>query len=77
MLRSYTTADALTIGNAVCGTIAIFLCLDYLATGSDRLLWTAFLLMPLALVSTSSTATSPASAPSVRRLVPISIRWPT
>ena len=50
MLRSYTAADALTIGNAVCGTIAIFLCLDYLATGSDRLMWTAFLLLPLALV---------------------------
>ena len=32
------------------GTIAIFLCLDYLATGIDRLVWTAFLLLPLALV---------------------------
>ena len=31
MLRSYTAADALTIGNASCGTIAIFLCLDYIA----------------------------------------------
>jgi len=50
MLRSYTPADALTIGNAACGTIAIFLCLDYLATGSARFLWTAFLLLPLALV---------------------------
>ena len=50
MLRSYTAADALTIGNAVCGTIAIFLCLDYLATGSDRLMWTSFFLLPLALV---------------------------
>ena len=50
MLRSYTPADALTIGNAACGTIAIFLCLDYLATGNRRFLWTAFLLLPLALV---------------------------
>jgi hypothetical protein len=25
MLRSYTVADAFTIGNAACGTIAIFL----------------------------------------------------
>ena len=49
MLRSYTAADALTIANAACGTIAIFLCLDYLATGSSRFLWTAFLLLPLAL----------------------------
>jgi CDP-diacylglycerol---serine O-phosphatidyltransferase len=50
MLRSYTPADALTIGNAACGTVAIFLCLDYLATGRGRFLWTAFLLLPVALV---------------------------
>lgn len=50
MLRSYTPADALTIGNAACGTIAIFLCLDYLATDERRFLWTAFVLLPLALV---------------------------
>jgi CDP-diacylglycerol---serine O-phosphatidyltransferase len=50
MLRSYTAADALTIANASCGTIAIFLCLDYLATGSPRYLWIAFALLPLALV---------------------------
>jgi CDP-diacylglycerol---serine O-phosphatidyltransferase len=50
MLRSYTPADALTIGNAACGTIAIFLCLDYIASDSRRFLWTAFLLLPLALV---------------------------
>jgi CDP-diacylglycerol--serine O-phosphatidyltransferase len=50
MLRSYTAADALTIGNAACGTIAIFLCLDYLAADHRRFLWTAFLLLPLALI---------------------------
>jgi len=50
MLRSYTPADLLTIGNATCGTIAIFLCLDYLATDERRFLWTAFVLLPLALV---------------------------
>lgn len=50
MLRSYTPADFLTIGNAACGTIAIFLCLDYLAAAERRFLWTAFLLLPLALV---------------------------
>jgi len=50
MLRSYTPADALTIGNATCGTIAIFLCLDYLAQNNRELLWIAFLLLPLALV---------------------------
>jgi CDP-diacylglycerol---serine O-phosphatidyltransferase len=50
MLRSYTAADALTIGNAICGTISIFLCLDYIATDNRRLLWVAFFLLPLALV---------------------------
>jgi CDP-diacylglycerol--serine O-phosphatidyltransferase len=40
----------LTIGNASCGTIAIFLCLDYLASGNPRLLWYAFILLPAALV---------------------------
>jgi len=50
MLRSYTPADFLTIGNAACGTIAIFLCLDYLASDNRRFLWTAFLLLPMALV---------------------------
>ena len=50
MLRSYTPADALTIANASCGTIAIFLCLEYLASGDTRLLWMACLLLPLALV---------------------------
>ena len=50
MLRSYTPADALTIGNASCGTISIFLCLDYIAAGNRRLLWIAFVLLPLALV---------------------------
>ena len=50
MIRSYTWADILTIGNASCGTIAIFLCLDYLATGNKRFLWAAFILLPTALV---------------------------
>ena len=50
MIRSYTWADVLTIGNAACGTISIFLCLNYLATGTPRFLWTAFILLPAALV---------------------------
>jgi CDP-diacylglycerol--serine O-phosphatidyltransferase len=50
MLRSYTAADAFTIGNAACGTMAIFLCLDYIADDNRRFLWAAFLLLPLALV---------------------------
>ncbi|HXG90613.1 MAG TPA: CDP-diacylglycerol--serine O-phosphatidyltransferase [Vicinamibacterales bacterium] len=49
MLRSFTAADLLTIGNASCGTIAIFLCLDYVATDNRQFLWVAFWLLPLAL----------------------------
>jgi CDP-diacylglycerol--serine O-phosphatidyltransferase len=50
MLRSYTPADLLTVGNAACGVIAIFLCLDYIAEDNRRFLWVAFLLLPLALI---------------------------
>ena len=50
LLRSYTPADLLTIGNAACGTVAIFLCLEHLAAHEVRFLWVAMLLMPLALV---------------------------
>ena len=50
MLRSFTPADALTIGNASCGTIAIFLCLEYVVAGNARLLWLALFLLPLALL---------------------------
>jgi CDP-diacylglycerol---serine O-phosphatidyltransferase len=50
MLRSYTAADALTIGNAACGAVALFLCLDYVASAERRFLWAAFVLLPAALV---------------------------
>ena len=50
LLRSFTPADVLTIGNASCGTIAIFLCLDYVAADNRRFLWIAFFLLPLALI---------------------------
>jgi CDP-diacylglycerol--serine O-phosphatidyltransferase len=50
LIRSYTWADALTIGNAACGTICVFLCVDYLAFGDVRRIWTAIWLLPLALV---------------------------
>jgi len=44
MLRSYTPADALTLANASCGTIAIFLCLAYIEDQRSSLLWAAFVL---------------------------------
>lgn len=50
MIRSYTPADLLTIGNASCGTICLFLCIDYMAFGDLRRLWIAMWLLPVALV---------------------------
>jgi CDP-diacylglycerol---serine O-phosphatidyltransferase len=49
MLRSYTPADFFTLGNASCGTISIFLCLDYIAEGRNRYFWVAYVLLFLAL----------------------------
>src|SRR6267142_284570 len=49
MLRSYTIADLFTIGNASCGTISIFLCLNYIAEGRDAFFWIAFVLLFAAL----------------------------
>jgi CDP-diacylglycerol--serine O-phosphatidyltransferase len=49
MLRSYTAADFFTLANGSCGTIAIFLCLNYIAEGKSRVFWIAFLLSFVAL----------------------------
>jgi CDP-diacylglycerol--serine O-phosphatidyltransferase len=51
LVRSLVPADFLTLGNAICGTVAIFLCLNYLEGGRNRPdLAGAFVLLPLALV---------------------------
>ncbi len=50
MLRSYTQADLFTLGNASCGTICIFLCLNYTAEGKRQYFWIAFLLLFAALL---------------------------
>lgn len=44
MLRSYRAADLLTLGNASCGTLAVFACLGYLAASPPGQLWPAFVL---------------------------------
>src|ERR1051326_840200 len=49
MLRSYTQGDLFTLGNASCGTISIFLCLNYTAEGRSQYFWIAFLLLFAAL----------------------------
>ncbi len=50
MLRTFALADLVTLGNAACGTGAIFLCLAYVAERDRSLLWAAFVLLPIALV---------------------------
>jgi len=49
MLRSYTLADLFTLANGTCGTISIFLCLNYIAEGRNQFFWIAFLLLFAAL----------------------------
>ncbi len=44
MIRSYTWADLLTLGNASCGTVTIFACLSYIAGDQSQWLWAAFVL---------------------------------
>ena len=50
MIRSYTWADLLTLGNAICGTVSIFACLSYIAGEQSQWLWTAFVLPIFAFV---------------------------
>lgn len=50
MLRSYTLADLFTLANASCGTIAIFLCLGYLASDRQTPLRYVFILPVVALL---------------------------
>jgi CDP-diacylglycerol--serine O-phosphatidyltransferase len=49
MVRSYTIADLFTLGNASCGTISLFLCLNYIAEGRNKFFWIAFVLLFIAL----------------------------
>ena len=50
MIREFSLADLITLGNGACGVVSIFLCLQYLADDERRFLWTAFLLLPTAFV---------------------------
>ena len=50
MLRAYTVADLFTLANGSCGTVSIFLCLNYIAEGRNQFFWIAFLLLFAALV---------------------------
>ena len=50
MLRSYTPADLLTLGNASCGALSIFACLSYIDDERSRQIVAAFVLPVIALV---------------------------
>ncbi len=50
MIREFSLADLLTLGNGACGVVSVFLCLQYIAEDEPRFLWTAFLLLPAAFV---------------------------
>jgi CDP-diacylglycerol--serine O-phosphatidyltransferase len=50
MIRSFQLADFLTLGNAACGTLAVFAVLAYVETREAHRLLTAAALIPLALV---------------------------
>lgn len=50
MLRDLVLADLLTLGNAACGTLAIFMCLKGLDDHDSGYFWTAFALIPVSLL---------------------------
>ena len=50
MVRELVLADLLTLGNAACGTLAIFMCLKGLDHHEPGYIWTAFALIPVALL---------------------------
>ena len=50
MLRSYTPADLLTLGNASCGALSIFACLSFMDDARSPQIWAAFVLPVVALV---------------------------
>jgi len=49
MLRTFALADVLTLANGFCGAGAILASMQHIATGSQFWLWTAIVLLPIAL----------------------------
>ena len=50
LLRTFVLADVITIGNAASGTGAMLASMSYTATGDRSAVWTALVLLPLALI---------------------------
>ena len=50
LIRTFVLADVITIGNAVSGAGAILASMSYMATAQRNAIWTALVLLPIALV---------------------------
>jgi CDP-diacylglycerol---serine O-phosphatidyltransferase len=50
LIRSFSLADVITVGNAACGTGAVLCSMSYTATGERSAIWAALVLLPLALI---------------------------
>ena len=50
LIRTFALADIITLGNAGCGTGAVLASMSYTATRDRAAIWTALVLLPLALV---------------------------
>ncbi|MBX3208667.1 MAG: CDP-alcohol phosphatidyltransferase family protein [Labilithrix sp.] len=50
LIRTFVLADVITIGNAVSGAGAILASMSYMATAQRSAIWTALVLLPIALV---------------------------
>lgn len=50
MIRSFALADLLTLGNAFCGSGALFATIQFVDKGDRSFLWLAFALLPVALI---------------------------
>lgn len=50
MLRTFVLADAITLGNAAAGMGAILASMSYVGSGARSAIWTALVLLPIALV---------------------------
>jgi CDP-diacylglycerol---serine O-phosphatidyltransferase len=50
LIRSFSLADVITVGNAACGTGAVLCSMSYTATQERSAIWAALVLLPLALI---------------------------
>lgn len=50
LIRSFSLADVITVGNAACGTGAVLCSMSYMATHERGAIWAALVLLPLALI---------------------------